>query len=162
MSRRSRWPRIRLSELEAFLVETKTRIHAVPATPTTSATRVHAKSRTYSRAPFRFAGEYLGDNVDIGQEIVWYGDVPIWGMGCHGGILRESVPMRQPIFAFLSQALTQPDPACPVRGPGRLDRDGFVYVNHVTGDLRSFVGREAVYWRDRLVCFYDYVGGGIW
>lgn len=158
MSRRSRWPRIRLSELTDFLVETKTCLPADAATPVSPGP---VKRHTYSRPPFRYAGEYLGDTVDIGREIVWYEDVPFWGMTCHGGLLREFVSMRRPVFLFLRQALALLDPACPIRGARHLDRDGFVYVNHLTGDVRSFVGRDAVYWRDRLICFYDYIGGEI-
>jgi hypothetical protein len=152
--------RVRLSELTEFLVEIKTRLHADEAAPSTLAGG-HARRDTDPRALFRYRREPLGETVEIGQETVWYGDVPIWGMGWHGGVRREFVAMRRPIFAFLREALASPDPGCPARGPGRLQRDRWLYVNHLTGDMRSFVGREAIYWQDQLVCFYDYVGGEI-
>jgi hypothetical protein len=144
----TRDPRARqlpIVELTAFLVEAKAR-----RVPTTS---------PFARGPLRWEAARLGADPELGYEVVWFHDEPVWGLAFHGGLLPEFVGMRPAIRGFLEEALAEPAAHCPVRGPGRVVRGEFAYVDSLSGDVRSFVGRDAVYWRDRPVCFFDYVGG---
>jgi hypothetical protein len=147
MNRGPRPRRLSVDELNAFLVEAKPRAMTDPS--------------PYGRDGLRYEVERFGQDPELGVEVVWYGDVPAWGMAVHGGLLREFAELREAVAAVFRQALARPEPERPVRGPSRLVDGDFVYVNSVSGDVRSFAGRDAVYWRERLVGFYDYVGGAL-
>jgi hypothetical protein len=139
--------RLSVDELSAFLLEAKARAATEPS--------------PYDRDGLRYEVTSLGQDPQLGRELVWYGDVAVWGMAVHGGLLREFVEHRETVAALLRQALARPEPERPMRGPSRLVDGELVYVSSASGHVRSFVGRDAVYWRDRLVCFHDYVGGAL-
>jgi hypothetical protein len=148
-----------LAALKAFLVEAKRRTFAGEVRRSTPLRPPYSRNYEYDSDGFRYEDQYFGEHVDVGQEIVWFKGFPIWGMGYRGGMMPEFMSIRGPAFAFLREALRNPDPELPLRGPHSYAGDTFVYTNAVDGDITAFTGDERVTRGNDLVCFRKYVGG---
>lgn len=153
--------RVREAELKAFLIRAKRRTYAGQGRRDPSL-RPYSKNYSYKDGAFRYEDQYFGEYIDVGEELVWYHGIPLWGMGYRGGIHRKHLARHREALAFLRRALRRPDPVLPVRGPRYLRRGAYIYTNAVQGDIRAFTGREDIYWCDEPICFRDYVGGIIW
>lgn len=124
-----------------------------------------SKNYLFEKDKFRYEDQYFGEYLDVGEEIVWYDSVPIWGMGYRGGMLddyRKDLAVRKPTFNFLSRALLRSCDDFPARGPEILEESGLKYLNKYQGNLYDFVGREEIFYENNLVYKRDYVGGLIY
>lgn len=146
------------SGLRQFLIDAKTHVAAAEGARD-RAGQPDAWRSSYAQAPFRYDAQSFGESGAFGQEIVWFEETPVWGLGHHGGVNRAWLSHHQEIMAFLHSALLMPDPRCPTRGPRLLRQGSFLYVNNMLGTMLRFVGKEGIYWHDQLVCFRDYLGG---
>jgi len=147
-----------ISELAAFLIEAKTNTFASGA-PRAASLRPRSKNYAYDKPPFRYEDQYFGEYVDVGEEVVWFHGIPIWGMGYRGGVVPEAFAVRVEAFDFLREALRNPSRQFPVRGPAFYRSERFSYVNQSRGNILAFTGEESVYLDDRQVCFRNYLGG---
>lgn len=150
--------KIHLPEFTMFLIKAKKNSFAGDAT-CGPPLRPYSKNYVFDEFPFHYEDQYFGESVDVGEEVVWYKSLPIWGMGYRGGIVREFLSICDEAFGFLRQVLLHPDERCPCRGPSAFHKGDFTYINLVSGDITGFTGKEHVYFGTNLVCYRDYVGG---
>jgi hypothetical protein len=121
-----------------------------------------SKNYIYEAGDFRYEDQYFGEYIDVGEEIVWYRDVPIWGMGYRGGIHSDFMDQRDEAFDFLREALKIPEPDFPVRGPKYFENDIYNYHNYPEGNIMGFMGQELICRGSTEICFRRYVGGVIY
>lgn len=110
---------------------------------------------------FRYQDAFYGSTSDIGQEIVWYDETPIWGMNYRGGLLPDHEAKREKTFAFLRLALSQVQLDAPLRGPPLLLDGDWLYQFKVEGDMHSFIGTEIIRCRGEIVFERIVTGGDI-
>lgn len=151
--------KLRLSELIDFLKRAKINTFASDAPRLLPLRPPHSKNYAFDEPPFRYEDQYFGEYVDVGEEIVWFNGIPIWGMGYRGGTHAWAYPNHVKIFEFLREALRQPDPRLPVRGPMALARDPYFYTCSINGSLLAFTGTETVYFEGKPAAFRHFLGG---
>lgn len=156
--------KVYIDELKEFLILAKRNTYAGDGVRSKSKC-ILSKNYLFENENYRYEDQYFGEYLDVGEEIVWYNQIPIWGMGYRGGMLdkyRKDVSIRKATFALLSKALMISLPEFPARGPKVYEADGIKYVNNFTGTICDFVGREEIYYRGILVYKRDYIGGLIY
>jgi hypothetical protein len=141
-----------------FLILAKQNTFAKNATRSPSKS-LFSKNYIFEEDEFSYEDQYFGEYVDVGEEIVWFNGVPVWGMGYRGGVHAEFMAEREQAFSLLKKALLLPEKDFPVRGPQFLKDEGYSYHNYAKGNIFEFIGQEYIY-RDKIeVCFRRYVGG---
>lgn len=122
-----------------------------------------AKNYLYEMADFRYEDQYYGAYLDMGQEMVWYYGVPIWGMVYRGGIYKPYYDEAEEAFNFLKRALLKPEVHFPIRGPREYDENtDYKYINNSEGNILSFSGKEIILKNQKETCFRSYIGGIIY
>ncbi len=79
-------------------------------------------------------------------------------MNYYGVVIDEIVSLKD-IYVFLRDALKRVTVDYPFRGPGLFEKGFFKYVNHIKGNISSFVGKEEIFFKDKLVYVLYYHGG---
>ena len=141
-----------------FLILAKKNTYAANAKKAKSKC-ILSKNYIFSNNDFRYEDQYFGKYLDVGNEIVWYKDIPVWGMGYRGGMIRKYVDLHEETFAFLRKALMSPPIDFPARGPCELVHNDLIYLNNYKGDILSFVGEEIILKNQTKVYFRNYIGG---
>lgn len=108
-----------------------------------------------------YRDSYYGEIYDIGQEIVWYKDKPVWGMNYMGGMKEGYHYLAKQAFDFLKKCLKLVDPSMPFRGPKTYHEGDFKYSNEVEGDIAKFSGVEKIFFREEEIYIKIYHGGFI-
>lgn len=117
------------------------------------------KSYFYQDNHWKYQDNYFGSLVDIGMEVVWYKDSPIWGMNHYGGVVNDGRIHTTIIFVFLKNALLKTPPDFPVRGPKYYRENQLIYRNSYFGNLSEYKGEEKIYLNRHLVYQKTYHGG---
>jgi hypothetical protein len=141
-----------------FLVLAKQNTFAIDA-PKSKSKCILSKNYIFECGDFRYEDQYFGEYLDVGEEIVWYQQVPIWGMAYRGGVHQAFIYKHKPAFTFLRKALSNPDINFPVRGPLLFHADNYSYKNFPEGNILSFSGREVIEQDGEEICFRNYLGG---
>lgn len=147
-----------LQELCEFLIESKRETFAKDG-PRISSKSPLSKNYLHERGDFRYEDQYFGEFLDVGEEIVWFRGIPVWGMGYRGGMLEGHENLASKTFTLLKKALMSPDPTFPIRGPQRLVEGEFEYKNSPLGDITSFTGSEEIKLDGQPIYFRNYIGG---
>jgi len=146
------------ADLASFLRDANVHTYAAGENRTSHTTKgaIHFE---YSNAPWVFRDTYFGDDQFLGQEIVFFHEVPVWGANYYGYTLITI--QKKAIYAFLKEALLQQHPAVPVRGPNQYRQRNLIYTNTPNGTLNSFQGIERIYEAEALLYEGFYQGGMI-
>jgi len=112
---------------------------------------------TFNQNNFKYRDNYFGFNPFIGEEIVWFNNKTIWGMNYFGKVIEKN--MSEEIYAFLKKALSAVKEDIPYRGPEHLAENDFEYINEHSGDYMSFIGKETINYKGKLVYSLNYHGG---
>ena len=87
-----------------------------------------SKKYLYEEDEFSYEDRYFGEFVDMGQEIVRYKGIPVWGMSYRGGIFSLYDDNKQKVFNFLRLALNEVDNQLPIRGPTLYQNGTYTYL----------------------------------
>ena len=128
-------------ELIAFILEAKRQTYAGGGAHASSS-RPSSVDLPYRRGDYFYLDSYLGGFEFIGEEAVWRGDQPLWGMNYHGYMLISNVP--EGFGEFLKRALLEAPPETPYRGPEVYQEGDFDYRCEWEGDPKLFEGRETI------------------
>ena len=118
------------------------------------------KEIEYKDGDFYMKDIYFGSKSFIGEEIIFYKKIPIWGMNYYGTIIAEPIPMEE-IYGFLKNALCKTKKSVPFRGPDYFIKNNFNYFNKVIGRINKFSGQEKILYKNELVYILNYSGGFI-
>lgn len=149
---------IPLSQLCNFLILARKNGYAGDGQRATSKC-ILSKNYIYEQNDFRYEDQYFGEFIDVGEEIVWLKEIPIWGMGYRGGLYDEYQHLKEEVFSFLKRSLLNPDPIFPTRGPVKTDDGKYFYENKAIGDITSFFGDEFIITHEKKIYFRNYLGG---
>ena len=145
-------------ELVDFIVEAKRATYASDAGYVEPCRR-GAKDLAYARAPFSYLDSYVGERDFSGQEVVWFGNAPVWSMCYHGTMLAD--PPVAGFIETLRAALKLVQPSRPYRGPKSYRHDGFRYRSDVHGSFDFFHGEETIDYSGLILYRARYHGGTV-
>ncbi len=149
---------INTKELSEFIARAKRNTFATGGEKVASS-KTASKDYLYKEGEFIYRDSYFGSRYDIGQEIVWRNDEPIWGMNYMGGMREGYEDLSKATFRFLKECLTLVDASMPFRGPELHQKGEFKYRNEVVGDVERFQGTERIFFRSDEIYERTYHGG---
>jgi hypothetical protein len=100
-----------------------------------------------------------GEKDFSGEEIVYLGDTPIWGMNYYGKMLRDDVP--EGFIETLREALLKIRKEEPYRGCRYYARDRYEYFCTTEGVIGFFHGCETVEYEKKEVYRLYFHGGQV-
>jgi uncharacterized protein DUF5680 len=147
--------------LLAFLLRAKRRTYAAQGN-SASMTPLLPGSRQleYREDPLLYRDIYFGVRAFVGQETVYEGASPVWGMAYAGGVLTPAEARDDvlAVYAVLRAALMRPAEDAPYRGPKRFVEGDYVYVNQFEKEAEAFSGVETITRRSAPVFRLRYAG----
>lgn len=136
-----------MAELLDFVVEAGQHGWAAESKREERPQRPNFKELVYERGEWQYRDSYTGYFMAPGTSLVYYKQRPVWCM-TYGGTGQEPTHFDQAkeTYAFLRNALMQPEPAFPVRGPSRFEDEqtGAYYRFHYSGDLADGSWNESI------------------
>lgn len=149
-----------IEELANFLKTANKNTWASETGKKVPAQRPGSKDYEYAEGEWVDHDTYFGGRYFIGEEIVYEGGKPIWGMNYNGYVVDESITEEE-IDKSLRAALKQNySDMVPIRGPKNFKVESYEYKNNVTGELDRFEGREEVL-KGGVLIYYGVFHGGL-
>lgn len=168
---------ISLDKLAGFIVRAKKAGYASKGEGQETVTSDGAKVLTYEEGELTYVDEYRGFNPFWGTETVSRDGKPIWVMHFRGEASGANRLEAKRIYHFLKEALSQVAEERPFRGPKRLKRKEFEYIDRLHRrtidfsdgeepqevlrevDLSDFSGEEFIFLDGKKVYHLSYEGG---
>lgn len=155
------------SLLTGFLIDAKTNSYANSNSSKAQASRLKSKDYHYEAdvegEVMIYHDTFFGGNRFMGEEVVYRGDIPKWGMNYYGITIDESLN-EEAIDKALRPALMkvgEDDSVLPVRGPSLVINNGYVYKFKSNGTMDNFDGVEEIYKDEKLIYILHCHGGNI-
>ncbi len=148
------------NELYNFLVEAKKQTYANENVKKVNSSRKCSFDYEYSNGKMTYHDTYFGGTKFIGEEVVYFDDVPIWAMNYYGVTLNELLS-EEAIDNALRPALMQvgKDDILPLRGPKEYRNNEYKYTFEVNGNLDYFEGIETIYKNEEKIYVLKCHGG---
>ena len=147
-----------LEDLETFIVRAKAATY-VGGGAALLPYRLGSKDLQFAEGDWAYHDSYLGESDFIGQEIVYYRRVPIWGMNYFGRILRPDRITSAEAGAMIQESLSRLYREGRFLGGFEHRRGELRYVDTNTGDFRHFTGVEWIEQAGERVYELVYHGG---
>jgi hypothetical protein len=113
----------------------------------------------YREGEYFYLDTYLGGMQFIGEEAVWWGGKPLWGMNYYGWMTVEVIP--EGFSHFLKESLLRGSAQAPFRGPEFYSTGEFIYQCKWKGKLERFNGCEHILVEEDTIYELDFNGGVI-
>lgn len=118
-------------ELYQFLIEAKKQTYANANIKKVDSSRKGSHDYHYQNDKMTYHDTYFGGTKFMGEEVVYCNyETPIWGMNYYGVTIDETLS-EEAMDKALRPALMkvgEDSTVLPVRGPSRLENDGYVYT----------------------------------
>lgn len=145
-------------EIIEFLIEAKKQTYANSNIKKVEPSRLGSSDYHYEN---KMQGEkmiyhdtYFGGTKFMGCEVVYQeGNTPKWGMNYYGVTLDNDLS-EEAMDKALRPALMkvgEDKSVLPVRGPARLENEGYVYTFNSEGEIDNFTGVEEIYKDGKLI-----------
>lgn len=138
-----------------FLCEAKKSTYAGKG-PEVLSSRPNSHDLQYTEGDLKYIDTYLGGEQFVGEEALWKGNLPIWGMNYSGRIIGEGFS-----GSFLKEALALVPKEHPYRGPLVYQNGQYKYHCMVNGEFEWFHGFEEIFLNDTKVYECIFHGGCI-
>jgi len=145
-------------ELSNFLVKAKTKTYASVGERREKILQDGCKELKYSEGNFLYRDRYYGFNPFIGEEVVFDNGEFIWGMNYYGSIIGDQISGIE-VFRFLQKAMRLVREDRPYRGPNNYIEGDFKYIDESEGNIKSFFGKETIFFRGKEIYKLHYHGG---
>ncbi|WP_435299129.1 DUF5680 domain-containing protein [Timonella sp. A28] len=132
-----------IDELQTFIVTAKQRTYvgdALPQDP--SAPGSH--DIVFSQGDWSYLDRYFGGTNFLGQETVWFRDVPVWSMAYFGVITRPELIDGQRAGETIVAALSSMYDEGRFLGGFSFSGEHGTYVDASEGTVGRFTGREYI------------------
>lgn len=144
--------------LESFLIEAKKETYANANVKKSPSSRIGSDDYHYENIidgkKMMYHDTYFGGTKFMGEEVVYDGkNIPSWGMNYYGITLDDSLS-EEVIDKALRPALMkvgEDNSVLPLRGPARLENEGYVYMFKSDGKIDNFTGVEEIYKDGELI-----------
>ena len=141
-----------------FLIRAKRDTYASGRGPDSSS-RPSSHDLSYAEGDLKYIDTYLGGFHFIGEEAVWLGSTPLWGMNYYGKMLSDLIP--EGFSPFLKSSLMQVTDGAPFRGPSEFIEGDFEYHCSWNGNLYLFEGEETILLRKTAIYNLVFHGGEV-
>lgn len=147
-----------ISFLLGFLIEAKKETYANASIEKVKSSRLGSNDYHYENKiqeeKMIYHDTYFGGTKFIGCEVVYReGNTPKWGMNYYGVTLDSNLS-EEAMDKALRPALMrvgEDKSVLPVRGPARLENEGYVYTFKSEGEIDNFTGVEEIYKDGKLI-----------
>lgn len=145
--------------LQSFIVEAKSRTYVADGARLPPC-RKGSHDVGHESGPWRYLDSYFGGSDFAGQEVVWFGDEPVWAMNYFGRITRpdliDAFKAGSVIKAALLHLYTREDRFL---GGLEFDHPFGLYIDANTGSVTHFSGGERILVGGSVAYELDYRGG---
>lgn len=149
---------INLDKLSRFLSEANKNTYAGDGEKINSS-RLGSYDLEFKNGDWIYHDTYFGNETFMGEEIVYFKEIPVWGANYYGGILDSSFSSEE-VYGFLKKALLENSlNLILVRGPENFKENDFEYKNSIQGNLENFMGKEEIYISGKKAYEAVYHGG---
>lgn len=146
------------SFLLGFLIEAKKETYANVSVEKVSSSRPGSNDYHYEKdmqgEKMIYHDTYFGGTKFMGCEVVYReGNTPKWGMNYYG-VTLDSDLSEEAMDKALRPALMkvgEDKSVLPVRGPARLENEGYIYTFNSEGEIDDFTGVEEIYKDGKLI-----------
>lgn len=149
-----------LESLEAFLIRAKALTYASDG-HLAAPSRKGAIDRIFQQGSFVYRDSLFDGQMAIGQEMVWFEDLPIWGENYYGQIHRPDVISPEMLDQILRRSMENMYHELRFLGAYRHEYEGYVYLDTNTGDMNQFQGLQEITKDGKQVFTMYYHGGSI-
>lgn len=145
---------IDINEAVPFLIRAKRNTYAGNGNEVTPS-RCASHDLRYEEGGFLYYDTYLGGEKFLGEEAVWFHEVPIWSMNYAGRVTGENFSGD-----FLKEALLHVPVDMPYRGPRIFGSGDYHYHCKAEGEFVWYQGYEEIFYLGEKIyeCFFH---GGI-
>lgn len=146
------------SELHAFIVRAKAATyvgdgeHGNPC-------RLGSHDLRFSDGEWAYHDSYFGGADFIGEEVVYFGDQPVWAMNYYGRILRDDLITGAEAGHMIKASLSRMYKEDRFLGGFEYSENDLTYEDSSEGNVERFHGRESICRGDRIAYELDYHGG---
>jgi hypothetical protein len=151
------------SDLLHFLIQAKKETYAAQGDDATVTPLLEgSRQLEYRAGDYLYRDIYYGMAYFVGQETVYYKNIPLWSMAYSGGVDKQyGIDKVREIYAFLRQAMREVSYENPYRGPLEFKVDDFEYFDFNKGAIEEFSGHEKIVLKGKQVYYLNYSGGYI-
>jgi len=147
-----------LDELNAFIVRAKAATyvgdgeHAQPC-------RLGSHDLRFTDGLWAYHDSYFGGSDFIGQEVVYFGDKPVWAMNYYGRILRDDLITGAQAGQLIKASLSRMYREGRFLGGFEYQEGDLTYIDVSEGDSQRFHGHELIRRAEETAYQLDYHGG---
>jgi hypothetical protein len=114
---------------------------------------------TLLEGDWAYHDSYFGESDFLGQEIVYYQMIPVWGMNYYGRLLRPDLATAEQMGRMIMTSLSKMYEENRFLGGFEHIEGRFKYIDSSDGEVSAFQGTESIYLNDELVYRLVYHGG---
>ena len=146
------------NKLHAFIVRAKSATYVGDGEHVTPC-RLGSHDLRFSDDKWSYHDSYFGGTDFIGEEVVYFGEKPIWAMNYYGRILREDLITASEAGHMIKASLSHMYKEDRFLGGIEYSENDLTYVDSSEGSLERFHGHEFIRREDVIAYELDYHGG---
>lgn len=147
-----------IQEMERFIVRAKAATYAGGG-PRLLPYRLGSHDLQFTQGDWAYHDSYFGESDFLGQEVVYYRGVPVWGMNYYGRLLVPERISAPEIGQMIMRSLTRLYQEGRFLGAFEHVDGDLRYTDENEGDVRAFLGVERIFLAGDLVYRLHYHGG---
>jgi hypothetical protein len=148
-----------LSILEGFIVRAKAATYVGSGVKSLSH-RPASHDLEYHEDLFDYLDSYFGGTDFIGEEVVYYKQLPVWAMNYYGRIIEPSRISGAEAGQAIKESLSRLYEEVRFLGGFEFNTKYGTYVDTNQGDFKTFTGREWIT-QDGIIVYELYYHGGL-
>lgn len=151
-------PIFTLPQLEKFIVQAKAATYVGDGEKAESS-RPGSHDLKFQRGDFSYLDSYFGGTDFIGEEVVYYEDVPVWVMNYYGKIIAPEKITAVEMAQIIKESLSKMYQEERFLGGFEHSSENSTYFDTNQGDVASFTGKEWITRDGETVYELVYHGG---
>jgi len=151
-------PNISLTDLNQFIVQAKAATY-VGSGKATQSCRIGSHDLRFQAGAYAYLDSYFGGTDFIGQEVVYYGDEPVWAMNYYGKIIKPEAITASQAGQIIKASLSRLYQEGRFLGGFEYLVEDCTYTDINQGGVESFRGEEWISCNDVRVYELVYHGG---
>ena len=146
------------NQLHAFIVRAKAATY-VGDGEHVNPCRLGSHDLRFSDGEWAYHDSYFGGADFIGEEVVYFGDQPVWAMNYYGRILRDDLITGAEAGHMIKASLSRMYKEDRFLGGFEYSENDLSYKDSSEGSVERFRGHESIRRGDQIAYELDYHGG---
>jgi hypothetical protein len=134
---------IDLNELNTFIVRAKAATYVGNAEQVAPC-RLGSHDLRFSDGEWAYHDSYFGGSDFIGEEVVYFGEKPVWAMNYYGRILRDDILSAAEAGQMIKASLSRMYQDGRFLGGFEHTENDLIYIDTSEGNADSFHGHEFI------------------